>query len=100
MTAERDGVDAITFPEQLVARFTHEGALSGPLASEQRLFDARRTTLYGERAQLREQVLQTIEQALGLEAQRQAKVDEVALIEEQLAGLAQLYARIWSRWIA
>jgi HlyD family secretion protein len=49
--------------------------------------------LHGQRAQLRQQIGQLDEEIRGLSAEQQAKEDELALAERDLASVAGLYAR-------
>jgi HlyD family secretion protein len=92
LQAERDDLPAVAAPPELVAQLTPEDA-KALMASERRLFAARRTSREGQKARLREQVGQLREQIVGLDAQQQAKGDEIALIAEELEGQNALFKK-------
>lgn len=58
--------------------------------SQIKLFEARKNSLDGKRQQLREQIIQFESKIDGLEAQRQAKLSETKIVEEELANLDNL----------
>ena len=90
LKAERDGLTAITFPHSLMAR-TAEPATADLLAEERRLFELRRISLDGQRAQLRERIAQVSEESGGLVVQIDAKSAAMRLIEEELSGVRRLW---------
>jgi HlyD family secretion protein len=92
LVAERDGATAVALPAELTSR-AGEDAVVRALAGEQKLFDARRNTLNGQRAQFAEQVDQLNEQISGLIAQKKAKEDELALIAKELEGVTILFEK-------
>jgi HlyD family secretion protein len=92
LLAERDGADALSFPETLVSR-RDEKTLATAFAGEQKLFDSRRSARLGQRAQLRERVAQTNEEIRGLSAQQEAKEKEIRFIGEELVGVTDLYKK-------
>jgi HlyD family secretion protein len=92
LQAERDGVDAITFPAVLTSR-GNESSAAAAIAGEQRLFESRRTTRGGQRAQLRERIAQINEEIRGLSSQLEAKESEIKFIAEELVGVADLYKK-------
>jgi HlyD family secretion protein len=61
------------------------------LGGERSLFEARRTAIEGQRAQLSERVTQLREEIRGLEAQAAAKRKQTALINQELEGVDRLY---------
>ena len=63
------------------------------LASERKLFDLRRTARLGQKDQLHQRIQQLREQISGLTAQQDAKTKETALIEQELAGVRDLWAK-------
>lgn len=91
LRAERDDSELIQFPHALNA--SDQIKIQDLLAMETALFDARGVFLDGQIAQLGERILQTRQEITGLEAQRVAKIEEIALIEEELASLTQLLDR-------
>jgi HlyD family secretion protein len=90
LVAERDGLKSINFPDSLLARKDHSD-VAEVLAGERSLFDARRTAIEGQRAQLTERVTQLREEIRGLEAQAAAKRKQTALINQELEGVDRLY---------
>lgn len=90
LIAERDGLPRIVFPPDLAAR-AGEPAIAGLLTEEVRLFDLRRASLAGQRAQLRERVQQVDEEIGGLSVQIAAKEEALRLIEEELGGVRRLW---------
>jgi HlyD family secretion protein len=90
LKAERDGTATVVFPPELMAR-VGDPAIAGLLAEERRLFELRRTSLDGQRAQLRERVAQVGEETRGLAVQIEAKTAAMALIEEELSGVRRLW---------
>jgi HlyD family secretion protein len=92
LLAERDGANAIVFPDELTAR-SREKSVAAAMAGEQKLFEARRTARSGQRAQLRERVAQSNEEIRGLMSQQEGKQQEVKFITQELTGVTQLYAK-------
>ncbi len=87
--AERDGQKTLIIPEEL--RAVHaEPAVKAILRGQQILLDARRATRAGRSAQLNEQIKQFGEQIEGLEAQRDAKAQEIGLVKKELEDLSAL----------
>ncbi|HWZ40321.1 MAG TPA: HlyD family type I secretion periplasmic adaptor subunit [Bradyrhizobium sp.] len=90
LEAEQRGLDKIKFSPQLTNRVS-DPDVAGVMASEGKLFDVRVTGRAGQKAQLRERVTQLNEEIAGLTAQENAKSQEIALVEKELAGVRQLY---------
>jgi HlyD family secretion protein len=93
LLAERDGAEKIEFSTELTARRGTISAVAASIAGEEKLFEARRQTRTGQRAQLRERVSQINEEIRGLTAQYQAKEQEIKLIGEELVGVADLFKK-------
>lgn len=70
--AERDGLDALVFPEDLIAAAASDPTIERLLASQAQFFEARLLTLNQQRAQLAEQIAQARNQIDGIEAQLSA----------------------------
>jgi len=70
--AERDGLDALVFPEDLIAAAESDPTIERLLTSQSRFFEARLLTLNQQRAQLTEQIAQARNQIDGVEAQLSA----------------------------
>ena len=90
LEAEQRGLDKIKFPPQLTSR-AGDPDVAAVMASEIKLFDVRVTGRTGQKAQLRERVTQLNEEIAGLTAQENAKSQEIALVEKELAGVRDLY---------
>lgn len=92
LEAERDGADKIAFPADLVAR-AKDPEIAATLASEEKLFELRRTERTGQKAQLTQRVSQLEQEIGGIEAQQAAKAQELDLIARELTGVRDLYNR-------
>jgi HlyD family secretion protein len=90
LEAEQRGLDKIKFPPQLIERAADPDVIA-VMASESKLFDVRVNGRTGQKAQLRERIIQLNEEIAGLTAQATAKDQEIALVEKELAGVKQLY---------
>ena len=92
LEAERDGAEAIAFPDDLLSRESDPDVASA-VSSERKLFQLRRTARIGQKAQLRERIAQLQEEIGGLTAQQNAKGREITLIERELEGVRELYKK-------
>lgn len=91
--AERDGEDAVAFPPDLAARGETDAEVRRLLSGETRLFQTRRASRDGQRAQLRERVAQLRQQIEGLTQQTHAKGTEIELIGPELEGVRELWRK-------
>jgi len=91
LEAERDERQAVIFPDILQLRRDNEIDIRKIIEGEQRLFTARKASRNGQKSQLRERIAQARLEIEGLEAQRTAKVEEIALIRSELVGVEGLY---------
>jgi HlyD family secretion protein len=92
LAAERDGADSVPVPKQLANR-ADDPDVQEALASERKLFDLRRTARLGQKDQLQQRVKQLEEQISGLAAQQEAKAKETSLIDQELQGVRDLWAK-------
>jgi HlyD family secretion protein len=92
LEAERDGADAIEFPEALTARST-EAELGRVVDGERKLFEFRKTARQGQKAQLKERIAQLGEEIQGLSGQAGAKKREIELINRELDGVRDLWQK-------
>ena len=90
LVAERDGLPEIRFPASLIERSSNPD-VAEVMAGERSLFQARRTAIEGQRAQLSERVTQMGQEIRGLEAQAAAKRKQVGFINQELEGVEKLY---------
>ncbi len=89
LEAEQRGLDKIRFSRQLAER-AGDPEVIAIMASEAKLFDVRVNGRIGQKAQLRERIIQLNEEIAGLTAQETAKDQEIALVEKELAGVKHL----------
>lgn len=92
LLAERDGAGSIAFPENLTAQAS-DRSVAAATAGEEKLFESRRNTRNGQKAQLRERIAQTNEEIRGLSAQLSGKETEIKFIGEELVGVTDLYKK-------
>ena len=90
LVAERDGAAKVVFPADLVAREREPDVAQG-MASEQRLFELRRSARDGQRAQLAEQIDQMRQQIAGTDEQVAAKTKELDWNRQELEGVHGLW---------
>lgn len=90
--AERSGTDKIVFALELLAR-RHDAELTELIRAEQSLFDARRATRDGQKAQLTARIAQFGDEIAGFKAQQKAADAQAELIEEELVGIRELYSK-------
>jgi HlyD family secretion protein len=90
LLAERDGAESVTLPPEILSRIDEPG-LAAAARGQERLFHARRTGRDGQKAQLRERVVQSQEEISGIIAQQQSKENEIKLMRDELVGVSQLY---------
>ncbi|KQO61585.1 hemolysin secretion protein D [Methylobacterium sp. Leaf87] len=91
--AERDGAVEIRFPVDLLARRETDLSVAHLIDGETHLFTARVAGRAGQKAQLRERVLQLREEIGGLTEQVAAKAREVGFITGELTGVRALYGK-------
>ncbi len=93
LRAERDGDDAVAFPDDLVMRSIDDAAASEVLMGELNLFEARRNTVAAATQSLREQQVQTRNEIDGLEAQVASLGAQADLVAGELATVKGLLDR-------
>ena len=92
LLAEQDGADRITFPSELMDSFSNPDVRS-LIGNEVKLFQVRSSGRINQKAQLKERISQLREEIGGLEAQENAKSREIELIQKELVGVRDLYAK-------
>jgi HlyD family secretion protein len=90
LQAEQRGLDQIEFPQVLLDR-AGDPDVKVLLSAETKLFDVRVNGRTGQKAQLRERITQLNEEIAGLSAQEKAKDQEIALVQNELTGVRELY---------
>ena len=92
LEAERDNVDTIVFPPELLAR-ADDPELARSMTGERNLFEFRKSARAGQKAQLRERIAQLKEEIQGLTGQVAAKKRETELIGQELEGVRDLWRK-------
>jgi HlyD family secretion protein len=92
LAAERDGADTVALPNELAGNI-NDRDLNEALSSERKLFELRRAARLGQKDQLQQRVKQLQEQITGLTAQQDAKSKEMTLIDQELQGVRDLWAK-------
>jgi len=92
LAAERDGADTVLVPPELADR-QNDPEVQETLSSERKLFYLRRKARLGQKDQLQQRITQLQEEITGLNAQLDAKQKETRLIEQELAGVRDLWAK-------
>jgi HlyD family secretion protein len=90
--AERDGLDKVTFPDELIARRS-DPDVARAVTGEQRQFEIRRTSREGQKAQLRERMVQLRQEISGYEAQIASKDKQVEWVGKELVGVYELWEK-------
>ncbi|MFB9948882.1 HlyD family type I secretion periplasmic adaptor subunit [Rhizobium puerariae] len=92
LEAERDDHDAISFPDWLLARRDIPDVASA-IHSETRLFEFRKQSREGKKAQLAERISQYEHEIEGLKAQEDAYQSGIEVFEKEIAALSGLRAQ-------
>jgi HlyD family secretion protein len=90
--AERDGLDEVTFPAELIARKS-DPDVAKAVTGEQRQFEIRRTSREGQKAQLRERIIQLRQEISGYEAQITSKDKQIEWVGKELVGVYELWEK-------
>jgi membrane fusion protein, type I secretion system len=92
LESELGGASAVNFPPDLLAQMDNPDVREA-VDSERKLFALRRTARLGQKAQLQQRIEQLQQEITGIEAQQEAKSQEIGLIDGELAGVQKLYAQ-------
>ncbi len=92
LLAERDGLPAPVFPDELLSRHSAP-AIASILAGQRNVFDTRSNALSGQKSILQQRVAQFDQQIEGLRALVTAKGTQARLIKEELKDLSGLLER-------
>jgi HlyD family secretion protein len=90
--AERDGLEKVTFPADLLARRS-DADVDKAVTGEQRQFEIRRTSREGQKAQLRERMIQLRQEISGYEAQITSKDKQIEWVGKELVGVYELWEK-------
>ena len=92
LVAELNGTDTVAVPKELADHLNNPD-VQDAMTSERKLFDLRRQDRAGQKEQLQERITQLQQEIAGLGAQEDAKDKEIGLIEQELKGVRDLYAK-------
>ncbi len=92
LVAELNGDDTVAVPKEL-ANHLDDTNVQDAMTSERKLFELRRADRAGQKKQLQERITQLQQEIAGLAAQQNAKDEEIGLIEQELKGVRDLYAK-------
>ncbi|MCG8692333.1 MAG: HlyD family type I secretion periplasmic adaptor subunit [Minwuiales bacterium] len=92
LTAEQTGATEISFPNTLLDQMP-ERNIADMMEGQRVLFQARRESLNGEITILRQRIDQLTGKIDAIEAQKRSKDQQLTLINEELEGLRELYAK-------
>ena len=90
LQAEQMDLDMPDYPDEL-ANNLDDPAVAEIVDSQNNLFISRKTSQDGQIDVLRQQVRQFEEERTGLEAQKEAEEEQLALITEEVAGVEELF---------
>ncbi|MCE9508699.1 MAG: HlyD family type I secretion periplasmic adaptor subunit [Alphaproteobacteria bacterium] len=90
LKAERDSAEAISFPQDILSRMS-DPEIAATAANEKKLFDSRRSSRLGQKAQLTERVEQLKKQINGMSEQIQAKAKEETFVKRELENMRTLW---------
>lgn len=94
LETERDGAGQILFPQALLERAKDANLEAGrAIAAERTLFDLRRQSRDGQKAQLKERKAQLQDEINGYAGQAAAKQKEVDFIRQELEGVRTLFQK-------
>lgn len=93
LTAEQDGLAMIKFTDEQTDDAVRTASIDVIKDSQQRLFEARRNSLNGQKQQLGEQIVQFEKQIEGYQAQRNSKVAETEFVAKELEDLDGLLSQ-------
>jgi membrane fusion protein, type I secretion system len=90
--AELEGDERIVFPAELLAR-NDDREVARLISGETKLFETRRKTREGLKAQLSERISQSEEEIRGLSAQVASKEKQIEWIQQELEGVRDLWSK-------
>ena len=96
LEAERDGLDGVRYPEVLSRRLD-DPKTRQVLEGQHNIFQARREALRSQVAILDQRAAEYREEIVGIEGQIRAETEQLALVEEELAGVRTLFDKGFAR---
>lgn len=92
LEAERDDKPKITFPEALLER-AQDPDVTSRIESEERAFAIGRVAREGQKAQLKERIVQLTQSIAGYQVRERAKAKETEYIDRELTGARDLWTK-------
>ncbi len=89
LEAERDDMEQISYPSELLAR-RGDPDVASAIHSETRLFEFRKESRQGKKAQLLERIAQSYYEIEGLKAQETAYAQGIDVLKKEIASLSSL----------
>ncbi|MES5097995.1 HlyD family type I secretion periplasmic adaptor subunit [Agrobacterium sp. BA1120] len=89
LEAERDDMEQISYPSELLAR-RGDPDVASAILSETRLFEFRKESRQGKKAQLLERIAQSHYEIEGLKAQETAYAQGIDVLKKEIASLSSL----------
>lgn len=93
LEAELRGDDSITLSGEIQQRASEVPAIMDMVADEQDQLDARQESFNGNITILEQRIEQYNAQISGLNIQRQSRIDQIAIFEDEIVGLRELYRK-------
>lgn len=93
LLAERDGRDAVAFPQELIEQEETDPKVRENLDAQQRLFTTRREALEGQVSVLNQKIAQSNEEIRGLREQAGASDRQIRLLNEEIDVVRGLLAK-------
>lgn len=92
LIAERDDLSAIEFPETLTSQ-ADDPYVQSIMDGESRLFDGRRAAIKSQGGLLDKRVAKSREEIVALKAQQRSDRRQLAIIEEEIKGVRELFEK-------
>ncbi len=96
LTAERDGLDGVRYPEDLTGRLD-DPKTRQILEGQDNIFQARREALRSQVAILAQRAAEYSEEIAGIAGQIRSETEQLALVEEELADVQTLFDKGFAR---
>jgi HlyD family secretion protein len=93
LLAEQSAASSVHFPDWLIEATTAQPAALEAMVAQRAMFDARAKALADRKGILRQRIEQLREEIAGLQAQIGADGRQIALIDEEIEGVEQLYRK-------
>jgi HlyD family secretion protein len=93
LEAEQKDLDVIVFPKSLSTAAATDPTVAETVASQLKLFNARREALESQLSVLRQRIAQGNAEIVGLRAQVSADDNQTSLLREEIKGLTELFEK-------